>query len=186
ARTAAANWSACCMRPPSPSRAEAGTPTATATRSPAAPARTKAAIASPPRRRAKAKTTPARSRPKVPAHPPGIPLPAQAFRHPPRPRLPHQPPQLPQTRATNKSRQVLGQRSRRSHPPRTLSLEPRTYFFFGTFLPSLRASERPIAMACLRLVTFLPLRPLLSFPCLNSCISRFTSLPADLLYLRPL
>ena len=34
--------------------------------------------------------------------------------------------------------------------------------FFGTFFPLLRASERPIAIACLRLLTFLPLRPLLS------------------------
>lgn len=41
-----------------------------------------------------------------------------------------------------------------------------------------------MAMACLRLVTFLPLRPLLSWPRLNSCISRFTSLPAEGEYLR--
>jgi hypothetical protein len=33
-------------------------------------------------------------------------------------------------------------------------------FFFGTFSPFWRASERPIAIACLRLVTFLPDRPL--------------------------
>ena len=34
-------------------------------------------------------------------------------------------------------------------------------FFFGTLAPALRASDNPIAIACLRLVTFLPL-PLLS------------------------
>jgi len=39
-------------------------------------------------------------------------------------------------------------------------------------------------MACLRLFTVLPLRPDFSFPRLNSCISRFTSLPALGLYLR--
>jgi hypothetical protein len=47
-------------------------------------------------------------------------------------------------------------------------------FFFGTFAPDLRASERPIAIACLRLLTFLPLFPLLSVPRLRSCIARFT------------
>jgi len=41
-------------------------------------------------------------------------------------------------------------------------------FFSGTFVPSFLASERPIAMACLRLFTGLPLLPLLSVP---SCIS---------------
>ena len=33
-------------------------------------------------------------------------------------------------------------------------------FFFGTFSPLSLASDKPIAIACLRLVTFLPLRPL--------------------------
>src|SRR5580692_757575 len=57
------------------------------------------------------------------------------------------------------------------------------HFLFGTFAPFFRASESPIAIACLRLVTFCPL-PLFSFPRLNSCISVSTCLPADLLYLR--
>ena len=57
-------------------------------------------------------------------------------------------------------------------------------FFDGTFFPLRRASERPIAIACLRLFTVLPLRPDFSFPRLNSCISRLTSLPALGLYLR--
>lgn len=42
-----------------------------------------------------------------------------------------------------------------------------------------------MAMACLRLVTFLPLRPLFSLPRFISCISCFTSLPADGLYFLP-
>src|SRR6202012_2643469 len=54
----------------------------------------------------------------------------------------------------------------------------------GTFAPFLRASERPMAMACLRLVTFLPLRPLFSLPSFISCISVSTCLLAGGLYLR--
>src|SRR6201986_3350408 len=57
-------------------------------------------------------------------------------------------------------------------------------FFAGTFLPSLRASDNPIAIACFLLVTFLPLRPLFSLPCFIAFISRSTSLPADGLYFR--
>jgi hypothetical protein len=57
--------------------------------------------------------------------------------------------------------------------------------FFGTFAPALRASERPIAMACLRLVTFFPLRPLFSVPVLRSRMARATLRPAFGLYLRP-
>ena len=41
-----------------------------------------------------------------------------------------------------------------------------------------------MAMACLRLVTFLPLRPLLSLPCFIAFISASTFLPADGEYLR--
>ena len=39
-------------------------------------------------------------------------------------------------------------------------------FFLGTFLPFLRAFDRPIAIACLRLFTLPPLppRPLFAFP----------------------
>jgi len=50
--------------------------------------------------------------------------------------------------------------------------------FAGTLPPALRASERPIAMACLRLVTFLPEPPLRNVPCLRSCIAFFTLLCA--------
>jgi hypothetical protein len=56
--------------------------------------------------------------------------------------------------------------------------EPEDFFFAGTFLPFWRASERPMAIACLRLVTFFPLRPLLSVPRLRLCIALFTSLEA--------
>src|SRR5689334_10545527 len=57
----------------------------------------------------------------------------------------------------------------------------RGYFFlredfrrFGTLPPARRASERPIAIACLRLFTRLPERPLFSVPRLRSCIARLT------------
>lgn len=43
-----------------------------------------------------------------------------------------------------------------------------------------------MAMACLRLVTFFPLRPDFSLPCFISFISRSTALPAAGLYLREL
>src|SRR6185369_244627 len=42
-------------------------------------------------------------------------------------------------------------------------------FFFGTLAPDLRASLRPMAIACFLLVTFLP-EPLRSVPCLRSCM----------------
>src|SRR5581483_5568210 len=57
-------------------------------------------------------------------------------------------------------------------------------FSLGTLSPSLRASERPIAIACLRLFTVLPLRPDLSLPRFISCMARFTLRPAFLPYLR--
>src|SRR5438093_5837378 len=62
------------------------------------------------------------------------------------------------------------------------------YFFFeapflgGTFAPERRASERPIAIACLRLVTFFPDRPERSLPCFFSFIARSTFSPAFLPY----
>src|ERR1700722_14001445 len=62
---------------------------------------------------------------------------------------------------------------------------PCTYlrdFLSGTFLPARRASERPIAIACLRLVTFLPELPLFSVPRLRSSMAFLTLAPAALLY----
>src|SRR2546421_1900149 len=55
-------------------------------------------------------------------------------------------------------------------------------FFLGTLPPARRASLRPIAIACLRLVTFFPDRPDLSVPRLRSCMARFTFWPAFLPY----
>jgi hypothetical protein len=56
-------------------------------------------------------------------------------------------------------------------------------FLAGTLPPSRRASESPIAIACFRLFTVLPERPLFSFPRLRSCIARFTFFCAFLPYL---
>jgi hypothetical protein len=56
-------------------------------------------------------------------------------------------------------------------------------FFEGTFAPALRASDRPIAIACLRLFTSLPERPLRSSPVLRSCIASRTDDCAFLPYL---
>ncbi len=41
-------------------------------------------------------------------------------------------------------------------------------FFFGTFAPSVLASDKPIAIACFLEVTFFPL-PDFSFPAFISC-----------------
>jgi len=49
-------------------------------------------------------------------------------------------------------------------------------FFFGTFAPDFLASDKPIAIACFLLFTFLPLRPLFRVPAFLSCIARFTLL----------
>jgi hypothetical protein len=57
-------------------------------------------------------------------------------------------------------------------------------FLAGTFLPFWRASESPMAMACLRLVTFLPLPPLLRVPRLRLCMAPSTSLEAAGEYFR--
>jgi hypothetical protein len=56
------------------------------------------------------------------------------------------------------------------------------FFFAGTFAPLRRASERPIAIACFRLLTFLPERPDFRVPRFFSCIARFTFCEALELY----
>jgi hypothetical protein len=58
--------------------------------------------------------------------------------------------------------------------------------FFGTFAPAARASERPIAIACLRLLTLRPERPLFKVPALRFFIARSTVLDAFFEYLRAL
>jgi hypothetical protein len=62
------------------------------------------------------------------------------------------------------------------------------YFFLGTLAPFFRASESPIAIACLRLFTLPPLPPLpeRSVPFFFLCIALSTDLPAALPYLRPI
>jgi hypothetical protein len=55
-------------------------------------------------------------------------------------------------------------------------------FFGGTFAPFLRALDRPIAIACFLLLTFLPEPPLFSFPFLRSRIALPTSSDDFLLY----
>jgi len=53
---------------------------------------------------------------------------------------------------------------------------------FGTLAPERRASESPIAIACLRLVTLRPDRPLRSVPRLRSRMTFSTFFDAFLLY----
>jgi hypothetical protein len=55
-------------------------------------------------------------------------------------------------------------------------------FLVGTLAPSFLASDKPIAIACFREVTFLPLLPDYSFPSCISCITFSTLSPACLLY----
>jgi hypothetical protein len=56
--------------------------------------------------------------------------------------------------------------------------------FLGTLSPSALASDRPIAIACLRLVTFLPARPLFNVPALRFFIARSTFADAFFEYFR--
>jgi hypothetical protein len=56
--------------------------------------------------------------------------------------------------------------------------------FVGTFFPAALASERPIAMACLRLLTLRPERPLFRVPALRFFIARSTLADAFLEYFR--
>src|SRR5579871_4569331 len=56
--------------------------------------------------------------------------------------------------------------------------------FFGTFWPAARASERPIVIAWLRLLTLRPERPLRNVPALRFFIVRSTVLDAFLEYFR--
>src|SRR5438874_13625821 len=56
------------------------------------------------------------------------------------------------------------------------------FFFLGTFAPFLRALERPMAMACLRLLA-LPFLPLFCLPRFSLCTAFLTSSPAFFPYL---
>jgi hypothetical protein len=53
----------------------------------------------------------------------------------------------------------------------------------GTFPPARRASDNPIAMACFRLFTVFPDRPLFKVPLFRSRIARLTFWDAFLPYL---
>jgi hypothetical protein len=64
-----------------------------------------------------------------------------------------------------------------------LFLEDVFFLGAGTLPPARRASESPIAIACLRLVTFFPERPLFSVPALRSFIAFPTFSDAFLPYL---
>jgi len=59
-------------------------------------------------------------------------------------------------------------------------------FFFGTLAPALRASDRPMAMACFFDFTLPPFPPgpLFSVPFLRSCSAFLTFFDAFLEYLR--
>jgi hypothetical protein len=57
------------------------------------------------------------------------------------------------------------------------------FFGGGTLPPAARASDNPIAIACLRLVTFLPEPPLFKVPAFNSFMTFSTFSDAFLPYL---
>src|SRR5579863_5405626 len=59
----------------------------------------------------------------------------------------------------------------------------RHFLFLGTLAPARLASDRPMAIACLRLFTLARERPLRSLPRFISCIARLTLRPLDLPYL---
>jgi hypothetical protein len=63
--------------------------------------------------------------------------------------------------------------------PRMQSSSPQLGFLLGTLVPFLRASDRPIAIACLRLVTTQPLPPFpeWSVPRFSLCIAFLTRWP---------
>ena len=76
-------------------------------------------------------------------------------------------------------------RSPRRRPLNRVREVAQLVFFLGTLAPFLRASERPMAMACFRLFTWppLPLLPERKVPLFLRCIALFTLLPAALPYL---
>ena len=71
----------------------------------------------------------------------------------------------------------------RRRPDRRVDFRDRRPFADGTFPPARRASDRPIAIACFRLVTRFPDRPLRSVPRFRSRIARLTFRDAVLPYL---
>src|SRR2546428_8617982 len=89
--------------------------------------------------------------------------------------------------AASERRAIASRASIRQTPPEYVTviceIDYLLDFFGGTLAPFSRASERPIAMACSRLLTFPPF-PDFSFPCFNLCMARSTVSDAFLPYLR--
>src|SRR5262245_32134088 len=84
---------------------------------------------------------------------------------------------------TSKRGPLARSRATRSYLLRRFERE-RLDFLAGTLAPARRASERPIAIACFRLLTFLPERPDLSVPAFRSRIAFPTVAEAFLPYAR--
>jgi hypothetical protein len=130
---------------------------------------------------------PLREPPREPLDPPDLPRELlDPLREPPR--EPLDPPDLPRELLDplrEPPREPLDPLREPLEPPRDLlfDLRPRDGDD-GTLPPSARASERPIAIACLRFVTFLPERPERNVPSFISCIERFTFDCALLPYFR--
>jgi hypothetical protein len=75
--------------------------------------------------------------------------------------------------------------SRSLNAPHRSDFSVPRYFLAGTFAPLLRASDKPIAMACFLLLTRPPFPPFpeRSVPCFFRRIALFTLFPAALPYL---
>jgi hypothetical protein len=69
----------------------------------------------------------------------------------------------------------------RRRRPAVVRLRLPRFLRAGTFAPDRRASDKPIAIACLRLFTLRPERPLRSVPRFRSRIARATFVDAFLL-----
>ena len=87
--------------------------------------------------------------------------------------------QIPNLLINNNLSKLLPESKLRDSPQTKTRALVRGYFAVdfrgaGTLAPSRRASARPMAMACLRLFTRLPERPLRNVPALRSCIARST------------
>ncbi len=88
----------------------------------------------------------------------------------------------PLQKSWDQCQRFLRMSSEASHLDRCM---PSAYdFFAGTFLPSFRALERPMAIACFLLVTFLSLSLLRNLPSFLAFISVSTFLLADFEYFR--
>src|ERR1051326_4458517 len=88
----------------------------------------------------------------------------------------------PGRKRTDQDQHQNDQQDRQHFPPPLDS--PIHFLRDGTLAPERRASDKPIAIACLRLLTFRPERPLRSLPRFISCIARLTFLPLARPYLR--